>query len=442
MIHWQLLYTYGGSDRDVTGYWRNVVGQPIVSAVKIGPGQEADASPTAGVYRFRFETASAVSCRKASPQDSLNPLIYSGSRNVIADYVTENMNLLPGWKMVFRGDVQAGDEFEIGVGCCLDSTSKTWQRILSFGPRVAGFVSEPRTLIAKNVSSVTLTDCKLVATNAIRIANGQGSARPFKCFRQAGILNPEPDSDLDGTEVSFANYTPGSPPTVDLLTSGSPIDMFDEVAGGIIPGGVGLKCDGTTVYRFADGTKYQSGTFILSDSLEQTDTATMFVSDGGSTVWLATPSESFVPGPAGLVLTQDGQTQGYILSNGTALFRIQLAPSSESVPNLNARSFSLRAVGMDGSSMVTEEHRGSFLLAQGEAEVSFRISAVKAVYPRPRYSEDPQNPGHFIPDDDGEYVEDLENPGSYIVASEAQKGGNYRNIWEYLAENGVIIIKV
>jgi len=335
-----------------------------------------------------------------------------------------------------------GDEFEIGIGCCWDSEIKTWQRILSFGPRVAGFSATPRTLKAKNTSGATRTDCRLYATNAIRIENNEGPGRPFEYFFQWGILNPAPDSDLNGAEITFTNYAFGAPPTVDMLVNGNSIDILDVLTNEIVPGGMGLKC-GIRDYQFADGTKYQSGTFRLSADLEEADTATIYVSDGGSSVWLTTENGGlFVRGPAGLVLTETGQAEGTITDNGEVSFRILLASGTGDVPNLNMRSFSLRPVGMDGDDIVSEEHQGSFLLARGDALLSFRINSVLEAYPRPRYSEYPENSGQYIPDDTGAYVEDLTSPGSFIFASEAPNQGNYRNIWDYLAENGVVVESV
>lgn len=518
MSEFQLLCTYNSSDRDVTGYWRNVIGSPVLLSSKISAGEAGDASPIAGVYRFRFETATTVSVRRVNLQDSSNPLLYSGVRTVVCDYMTENINFLPGWGLVFRGDVQVGDEFEIGIGCYLNGTQ--WVRILSFGPRLAGSISTDRTLKAKNVSAGTLTDCIAVATNAIRVKNDQAGDRPFATFTQTGVLNPEPDDDLNGAEVTFDNYVAVVPATGDLLLNGQPcgvwdvaaeeanltgeglicdgetyyqisvydendfgfvitsefsivwdeglevpdglvfeitnqveatvptfdilvdgdsIDLYDVKAGTLVPGGTQLTT-GTT-YRFADGTKYQSGQFTLSDDLEATDTATIYVSDGGAGVWLAPDGGSFVPGVQGIDLTERGQDDGVIAASGQVEFQIRISPASAETADLNQRSFSLRLVGLDGGGdEVDLEHQGSFLVAQGDGQLLIRITATNEAYQRPRYAEDPENPGEYIPDEGGEYVEDLINPGSFVHYSADPNNGNYGNYLDYLAANGVTFV--
>lgn len=442
MSHWQFLYAFGGSDSDIAGSWRNIVGAPVLCAYKIPRGSEGYRTAVAGVYRFTLETPTSVTCRRTSSWDAKNPLIYSGRRTVSADFSTENKNLLPGWSVVLREDVRAGDEFEIGAGCRWNGDTGVWQRITAFGPRMAGFVSTDQSLKARNISAAPLRDCKLVATNAIRVASSQGALGPFSCFYQSGILNPESDTDLDGSEVTLINYRPGAPATANILIDGNPIDVYDVSADSIVPGGAGLRCDGVTLYRFADGTKYQSGTFCLAEALPGAGTTTIHVSDGGSSAWLAGADGSFVPGPAGIILTEQSQGRGTITAGGIVPFKLRIQPPDCDAPDLDARIFSLRAVGLDGSVVVDLEHQGSFLRATGDALLSIRITAIESAYPRPRYSPDADDPARFVPDDSGEYVEDLWNPGTYLHHSQDQSDGNYRSIWHYLAENGVIFSNV
>lgn len=404
MDYWQLIHSYGGSDHDIAGYWRNVIGSAVLSALKIPRGGIGDHTPIAGVYRFKFEATSAVSCRAVHPWDAKNPLIFAGTRHVVADYSTGNQSLVPGWSVVLNGDVQLGNEFEIGVGCYFDEITGSWHRIASFGPRVVGFVSTERAITARNISGELLTECRVVATNAIRVENGQGPSRPFAFFHQTGVLSPESDSDPGGAAITFATYTPGDPPTVDVLIDGSPVDVYEE-SEGLLPSGARLKCDGATVYRFADGTRYQSGTFSLSASLSVTDTAMIYVSDGGSSVWISPQTGRFVPGSGGIALTQTGQSAGTMTSGGEALFKVRVQPLAENVPDLEARSFSLRTVGLAGSAMVDLEHQGSFLRAAGDALLLVRIMAFQASYPK-------------------------------------LGGGQYQNIWSYLAANGVTVSDV
>ena len=439
MADWQILYNYGGSDRDISGYWRNVSGSPVVSAAPLASGAASFASPIAGVYRFTFESPSTVSCDRQGNQDVSNPLLFSGTRSVTADGATVNLNLLPGWGVVLSSFVGSGDTFEIGVGCYLDTDLMHWQRVLSFGPRLKSYASGSREVTAKNISGVELTDCVVVVTNAARVENDQAADRPFYAFYQQGLLNPTADADLDGMAVTFDNYTAGSPATVDILVDGDILDIYDVTNSALMPDGVGLNCDDTTVYRFVTGSKYQSVHFILSSSLTETDTATFYVSDGGDAVKISIGSGTAVSGPSGLVLTESGQDAGTVTDDGEVDIQLVLDPDAYSSTTLNARSFSFRVQGMDGTTPVCVEHQGSFFLALGEAPLNFRITAAQEKYPRPHYSPDPGNPGEYISDDEGLYVRSEQDPRVFLLATEDPSGGYYASYGSYLSANGVII---
>jgi hypothetical protein len=440
MSGWQILHTYNGIDRDITGCWRNVTGSPVRSAAKVAPGAPGFASPIAAVYRFTLVSPAAVSCRGISNEDSLNPLIFSGTRSVIADGATVNLHLLPGWGIVLASDAQAGDVFEIGVGCCLDEDFMSWQRILSFGPRMTGYTSAARTVTAKNISGGTLTNCIAAITNAVRVGNDQGPARPFHAFYQQGMLNPTADQDQDGVPVTFANYVPGSPCTVSMLIDGNGEDIYDVAADRVLPRGIGLKCDGATLYAFLHGSKYQSARFILAADLAEPDSATLFVSDGGESVWVSSGSGTPVAGPSGLTLTETGKSYGVITHNAAVSIHLVVDPNSYSSADLNARGFSFRVQGYERhNSRISIEHQGSFLPALGEAALNIRISTVQERYMRPHYSEDSANPGEYIEDEQGDYVRDEQDPRIYIRATEDPNGGYYAKYGGYLASNGIII---
>ena len=136
-------------------------------------------------------------------------------------------------------------------------------------------------------------------------------------------------------------------------------------------------------------------------------------------------------------MTEVGQAAGIITPAGIVDFKLSLRPPEAAASQLNARSFSLRTVGLSGSTVVGLEHHGSLAVIEGHALLSLRVSAVKEAYPRPRYSPIPENPSAYKLDPAGDYVEDLSKPGSYIHYSTAANNGSYRNVWEYLAENGV-----
>jgi len=439
MADWQVLYTHRGVDRDIAGYWRNVKGTPVRTAQKVPAGSPGFASPMAGVYRYRFETSTTVSCARISTMEYANPLIFPGERPVIADGTADNLNLLSGWSVVVAEDARPGDFFEIGVGCLLDTDLATWCRILSFGPRLVGYPSTSIPLAARNASGVPLSDCVVVATNAIRAHNHDSPTSPFLIFRQTGLLNPFADSDPTGAPVSFAQYSLFGHPHkyADIYVNGEPIDIHDVTANRIMPDGKRLVCDGTTVYRFADGSKYQSGTFVLPELMGLNLYATLYVSDGAESVKIGNEAGNVVSGPAGLALTQNGEQSGRISVGHSASFEVRIDPTNRSAADLNARSFSLRLLGMDGDRPVSLEHQGSFVLVAGAAELNLRVNTVSGKYPRPHYSEDSGNPGKYVEDDEGIYVEDEQSPGTFILATDDPNSGHYGNYADYLSGNGI-----
>ncbi|MDQ7785718.1 MAG: hypothetical protein RDU20_22750 [Desulfomonilaceae bacterium] len=439
MEDWRVLYNYRGTDRDIAGYWRNVRGTPIKSARKVPADSPGFATPMAGVYRYTFETSTSVSCTRISRMDYGNPLFFSGVRPVVADGVVENLNLLSGWAVVAARDARVGDIFEIGVGCLPNTDQRSWFRVLSFGPRLAGHPSSDLTLIALNTSGVPLHDCIVTVANAVRAENHGGPASPFSVFRQSGLLNPVPDADPNGAVVSFEQYSLfGSPHTyARILVDGRPMDILDIAADRIVPGGTQLICDGATVYGFPSGSKYQSACFSLSEQMGTSVSATLYVADGAESVWLRNASGNFVSGPAGVVVTANGEPRGRISAGAAAAFTVRIDPAAPASTALEARSFSLRLLGMDGDRPAVVEHQGTFVVAAGAAGLNVRIASVAERYARPRYSEDPDVPGNFTEDSDGEYVEDERNPGTFIPATEDPQGGCYGHYTDYLAANGI-----
>ncbi|MFH1114800.1 MAG: hypothetical protein V1792_12870 [Pseudomonadota bacterium] len=442
MSGWRILHYHGGDERDILGYRRNVKGTPVCSARKIPEGSPGYAVPMAGVYRYVFETSTEVSCAGVGRMDYANPLVYPGVRSVIADGVFENLNLLPGWAIVAAADTSPGDIFEIGTGCLLEDDMTTWHRVLSFGPRLAGYPSAGVRLVAKNASGVPLSGCMVTATNAIRIQNQSSPTSPFLMFWQSGPLNPFADDDPNGVPVSFGQYSilGHSHKYAYILVNGEPVDIHDVAGEKLIPGGGKLVCDGTTVYRFADGSKHQSGTFVLAGQMASALTATLHVSDAAESVRIGHGTGSVVSGAAGLILPQDGEEAGRIAAGGSAAFEVSINPTERPAADLDARSFSLRLSGMDGDRPVCFDCQGSFIPISGTAELNLRIDAVAKVYARPHYSKDPGDPGNYIPDEEGLFVEDEQNPGTFILAAAAPDGGYYGNYADYLSTNGIRFI--
>ncbi|MFH0821510.1 MAG: hypothetical protein V2B18_02075 [Pseudomonadota bacterium] len=346
MSDWEFFFTSGGSDQPVDTDYRNVVGTPLRSVVRLEALSAGSAPLVAGVYRFTLETGSTVRCDVVHPHDLGNPLFFEGTKEIIADGATPNAGLLPGLGLVFAADVSPGDAFEIGVGAMFGSQSGEWTRVLTWGPVCSGAQTSYRWMKVRNAGNRDWIGCRLTAGNAARIVNGQAPSRPVHSYRQTGNLNPSAHSDAAGRSLTFVNFTSGSPNTTGILVDGSFVEIRDVAAAEVIPGTAGLKCDGLTVYRFADGTPYQSIEFILSPELSASDTAAIRVYNGGECIELADALGLFQPGPTGITL-KSGAVEGLVAGQAAVPFRIRASVPPAALPALNPMVFSLRVTGTE-----------------------------------------------------------------------------------------------
>jgi len=342
MADWTFKYPVAGTDTDISVDFNNLVGGSLSDVSKIASGVAGEAFPLAGVYRFTLVTTDTVSCEGISSEDQSNPLVFSGTRAVVSGV---NTNLLPGIEIDLAVTRSQGDIFDVGIGCVWDLGAARWVRVLSGGLVLPGFSSSEMQITVENTGTLNSAFSRLVATNAVRIENGQSFSRPFLVFRQSGPLNPTADANLSGAPITFANRVTGPPVLIDLKVSGVSISVFDVAAGTTNQYGTGLTCDGSTVYVFSDGTKYQGCEFILSPSILVTDTATIFVSGGGSMVEIATIDSDFVAGTTGIYLTGEDRYEGTMNVGDDMEFRFRYNPPAGSDITLNEYSYSLRATG-------------------------------------------------------------------------------------------------
>lgn len=347
MGDWSLEYTYNGSDVSLGAYYRNVIGFPVVSVSRIADLTAGAYCPICGVYRFFMESNTTVSVTSVFSADYKSPLIFQGSRVVVADGLTKNYNLIPGLGIVLSASTVWGNTFEVGVGCYWDSTLTAWVRML---PQDLCFPNVDKTeLVVKAWNGTGVPQCNTfaIATNFIRVQNELYTNRPFMCFRQVGTLSPTAHDDINGRLVTFDNFYASTPNRACLLVDGLRYDIFDETNQATHINGMYLKCDGATVYRFADGTPYQSGEFILSSSLVVTDRAALYVSDAGDFVKIARYGEDFVPGPTGIWLTQEDCPEGTVEDGSFVEFRVKIVCPASKTNALNPRLASIR-VGSEG----------------------------------------------------------------------------------------------
>jgi|GEM_PF-4436715 len=338
MADWEFTYAYAGSDQDFSVDSRNVSGGALVSAAVIADGDAGAHSLIPGVYRFTVGAGSVVSVAYVDAYDIKNPLVFSGTRAVVCDGVTENINLLPGIAIILAADTAEDDIFEVGMGALWVDTISTWQRVMTVGPGIPGVNGDnPLLLTVKNNSGYIQTNTHLYATNAIRVVNGVNPGRPFQCFRQGGGGAPVADDDLLGMPVTFANVGGG---TCNLYING-----VKQTAIMVVETGVwieDLPCDGATWLRFVGG-KYDGAQFILPADLAVTDTATIYVSDGGSCIEIATVDDmDWMDGESGLLLTEAGAGDGVVSDQTEIDIAVRWNISGGATPALNMRMFSLR----------------------------------------------------------------------------------------------------
>lgn len=343
---WQIQYQVISSWVNMAVSYRNVTGTPLSYAQIVAERDEGHATPMAGVYRFTCASyagggTAGFTCALVDEKDTGNPVVPSGTQTIYVDD-TENIDIIPGVDIRLTDDMDAGDIFEIGIGCYWSSTLGSWIRPVTFGPVLPGHETSYRTLRAINVSGKQLSSCKIVATNHCRVENDQSESRPFYSFRQTGILNPTADGDSNGRVITFANVAGG---TCDILVDGVAYDIYDVTNEATVTDGEGLEADDTTVYRFADGTILQSCEFVLSSSLSSSDTATIYTSDGGESVEVSSSLGYWYAGPTGIDVTESGKATGVVGIGGYMAFYLRANPNANEDSDLNPRAYSLRVSG-------------------------------------------------------------------------------------------------
>ena len=276
MTSWKIQLSYNGSYVDADVDSRNVVGSPLVSVTKLATYAAGANTTPSGVFRVTMQDTTTVTISTIHYGDLNSPVVFEGTRTVVADGATANFNIIPGLSIVISSKAVYRDSFDVGVGCHWDNVAAAWIRILPFDLVVSTSTSDERVLYATNSSGVTQCNSFIVVTNAMRVVNGQSYNRPFLSFRQTGLTNPVADTDLNGKPVTFADLVEGTPNTISILVGGSGVNVYDVTNDALISGGVGLKCDETTVYRFDDTSSYRSGEFILSSDVTESDTATIW----------------------------------------------------------------------------------------------------------------------------------------------------------------------
>jgi hypothetical protein len=334
MSSWTFSYSLSGTPVGAEVSFRNVTGNAVAS-VSRGDGQ----TPLAGVFRFTFEASNSVSIRAVEGGDLKSPNLFVGTRNVVTG---SNTNLIDGLNIVLNPGISSGEVFEIGTGAYFDASCNLWRRVSALGLSLPGLAGSDRYVTVQNTSGQDMSNSLVFVTNGARIVNSVDATNPLKGFCQTGTLNPLPDADLSGAEITFDNYIEDTVNTVDILIDGNPIDVIDLTNNLLLVNGHNLSCDGTTVYRFGDGTKYQSCTFKLSSDLNPASSCRIYVSDAAVTEFYDPTTGAYVSGTTGIYLTAENCGVGVVPNGQSVDFRIRTNPSDDATTELNQRIFSLR----------------------------------------------------------------------------------------------------
>lgn len=348
MAGWEFYHTYIDTDYDMsTIRTRNVTGTPLVSATRIAEGENGANEPVSGIYRFIVGAGDTITVSAPNDRDALNPCLFTGSRSIVCDGVTENVNLIGGLAIILAADTAEGDIFEIAIGAIWLTVFAKWVPILSLGAWLRG-VDDPEGLLFKAVNNTGYTQIqsRIYGFPGIRIVNSVSDQRPIKAYSQQnpGFLNG-PISRY-GTETgafTFSNVSGGlcvmildAAPglTVKNVTLGDEIEIQVDEDHPIL-------CDGSTVYEITSPTKFSGARFVLSASLADTDTATIYCSDSLTLMKIATGQSGgeFVSLRTGCFLNVDGYGEGVVPVGGTVYFRLKRDLAEDTEIDLNPREF-------------------------------------------------------------------------------------------------------
>lgn len=151
-----------------------------------------------------------------------------------------------------------------------------------------------------------------------------------RAFQYGQVTSDGPSEKVDGSNqiqpipCTFANYTAGSPDTIDVLKNdGGGVSSFNviDVETNTVQASLGLLMDGSTRYQVDDGASYlDEWLFVLATTARDTSVENALVFNKRH-AWIA-PDVSGSPGTwtqSTVTLTQSGQPSGVINPAGAAL---------------------------------------------------------------------------------------------------------------------------
>lgn len=341
-----LYFTQSALDWGLEESFRSSVGTPIIAIRKRGNFQQRS-----DIYRLTFSAVvpgTSATCHVATDQPH-NPSRNTPGVAVVLDGTTWNANVIEGLEIQFSssGSFTSAWAAQVFYGSFWDTVALTENHILDVGTVVAGNTTTAKRIKVKNDGADLGASCTIRAVNGVRIKNDQAIDRPFTKMEYTTVsqtVNFSP-----GYAISFANKV-GS--VIDIKVDGLNRDVKRVDTGVVFPGGAAVPADGVVLLEWTTGP-LTGLRFILSSSVANADTATIFVSNGAQYVEIA-PDVSGVAGTwqAGttpLTLTQDGGSQtGEIAAAAAAFFhrRVKTIATDSPVGNQRHAQLVTEALGV------------------------------------------------------------------------------------------------
>lgn len=348
---WEILYNYLGTDYDITAVnTRNVIGTALVSTAYVDEGDDGCNIPLPGIYRFTMGAGDTVTVSQVSENDAANPDFFSGSRSVVCDGVTENVNLIPGIAVILAATAAENDIFEIAIGSFWLTLVNKWVAVASMGACLAGSdPSEGISLKVKNNTGRTQIQSMISLTDGMLWRNDLYPTRPI-------LSNWQPNNIMNLNWITpalftFHNVHDG---LCDILVNSYP-SVVKRVSDGVYldtsPGRL-IAYDGVEIYEWKPqgypDDSVHGPAFILSADLAETDAATFTRYPASQYLEISIDGGEWQAASAGAFLSVDGYAEGVVpdLSEITVRLRRNIASDADVDWNPYQFCFRIDSVGI------------------------------------------------------------------------------------------------
>lgn len=326
-------------DENIEVRFENTVNTPIVSVTPRNDGRSIG-----GEYSCEF-TESGGSVTVDVTCNPKNTIALATGESVVADGVTANPDMIPGYDVVLSASIVSGWEAEVSVAQRMTASAVISNRLFH-GVVTAGTTTTGYQFAFCNTGSSSGQDCEVTIL--------PGFYYTYSAFIDS-IFNHTDDtrdkmaiSILGDSVLSWSAWADGVGDNAGYKTA-------DFYVGGV-------KCidtcrfDGSTIYQYGESNGYIDGTdalpglgiiFPLTTADPSSASSTLTVTDSYTWVELA-PDVSGSPGTyaAGdLTVTETGQAPGVVTASGYGEFWARLAMPASASPG-DQRAFNVVLRGL------------------------------------------------------------------------------------------------